>query len=145
MGRYHDIHVLIWELSQLVMSWVLWLTHEHLHSVLLDLAPGQYPSAMCGTLRTPGDGKVAGPGSLFGLLHPNPDARHEARAVTDSTCPRCGSHGLIRSRESVSCLACSHVPNEGTAVAEERVQRRIAPNLGPRWTRAERDLWRGAV
>lgn len=60
-------------------------------------------------------------------------------------CQHCGSPSLIRSHGTVACLPCGWVLEEPRHEAWDVVSatRGAADNLGPRWTEAERLLWKG--
>ncbi|MFN0147869.1 MAG: hypothetical protein ACKVT1_15305 [Dehalococcoidia bacterium] len=60
------------------------------------------------------------------------------------TCPRCGSHSILRSHDSVGCFACGHMLSEPSREVWDAawVSPGSGPHSGPPVTDEERQLWR---
>lgn len=71
-----------------------------------------------------------------------PDIR--GHGMVGMNCPRCGSHSILRSHDSVGCLACGHVVSEPQREVWDLASASpgAGPHLGPPVTDAERTLWR---
>ena len=59
-------------------------------------------------------------------------------------CPRCGSHSVVRSHNSVACLPCGHVVSEPLREVWDFAwsPRGGGPHSGPPLTDEEKTLWR---